>query len=943
MTSVKVPLSGTLSPGRPPPALRYFLPTACSGVLSSLASASGSLNFVHSGDAGQSNVPRKRGRPPGSLNKSTIAALMSKDDLANEEPPIKRGRGRPPGSKNKPKFTDGMPILNLNSSSGQSVPPMSPPVKRGPGRPKGSKNKPKSPAATSFVRRISFDSPDREETDELEEREVEEGIPSPSGGGGDPGPSTTQWRSQAVAQRQLDNRDHAPSTSRQPQRESRPPPADDASTYYANDTSPQSSPTLTPARHLISIPAQFHIDQSFLVSPMDSEDIELNLAPPAQSDGTLSRNADRLPDSVRQWLEKCRDIYFNKREITNDTPRLYSDLSSFWVPPESRLFSGAPEAQAPLRFFFWDPRPLVQGGIKCPNRRCQAKLSRLNEVYNLRRVMDLNDSYWLIGTRYRCILCSRSANPAAQRSFRSWESIIIDILPQDLRQEFPLHHTPSGAIDKALYAFMNTCYTHGLGARYFTEALLVHHTSRVPKLPEASQPEREPTPPPQPPPQVQVTTVTPASVLAQQQQHQQQQHQQQQQLQQQQQHQQQQQQHQQQQQQHQQQHQQQQQQHQPQHQPPPPPQYTVPPLQNARQDVSNSYYHPTHHPTSRPITPETTPSMMHQRIPAAYSHPQPPQQLPQHPPPAAQTHTILPRSPESLPERTHHSAMGGDSRNTRALLPPPAPPGYTHHNTHHPTASQVRRRSPSPPPQQAVMTPQRTMMSMPLPVETNGIQQVLTGHSGHPTHQYELPAIPQHAPQQALNYVNGITGPSTAAHSQAPVVANQAQVQPQAPVHAVQQQQQQQTRAVNRKPRTCRKCGRVGISVAGPTDRGCAGASDVKNCKNPCRDCGRLDCMGRDPKKWKGKTPCENARHGLEGAALIATSVSGPPPLSNAVSTPTGSGPGVSLLDERRPPPQTHGHSGHAHAHVAGPSHHGGHHSAHGHGPAVHHHPYSSM
>ncbi len=292
--------------------------------------------------------------------------------------------------------------------------------------------------------------------------------------------------------------------------------------------------------------------------------------------------------------------------------------------------------------FFGDPRPLVQGGILCPNKRCQTKLTRLNEVYNLRRVADLNDSYWLVSTRYRCTLCARSANLGVQNSFRSWERKIVENLPPEIAREFPLQFIAGGAIDKALHTFFTTCFTHGLGARYFSEALLAHHASRVPPLP--------PPPPsvPQQSPPTEMQAITPTSIL--QQQHQQQQ----------------------------QQHQQQQQQH-PHHHQQQQTQYAPPPMQSLRQDIAPNYFHPPHASTSRPITPETTPSMMHQRVPPGYSHqpqPQPP------PPPPPQTHPILPRSPESLPERTHHPALG-DARDPRALRPPPVPPAFSH-NTHHP-------------------------------------------------------------------------------------------------------------------------------------------------------------------------------------------------------------------------------------------------------------------
>jgi hypothetical protein len=55
-----------------------------------------------------------------------------------------------------------------------------------------------------------------------------------------------------------------------------------------------------------------------------------------------------------------------------------------------------------------------------------------------------------------------------------------------------------------------------------------------------------------------------------------------------------------------------------------------------------------------------------------------------------------------------------------------------------------------------------------------------------------------------------------------------------------------------RKRRSCRKCGQ--------TSDKCYGAMFAQHCKNPCRDCGGMDCPGRDPKNWKNNKQCPNYR-----------------------------------------------------------------------------------
>lgn len=57
----------------------------------------------------------------------------------------------------------------------------------------------------------------------------------------------------------------------------------------------------------------------------------------------------------------------------------------------------------------------------------------------------------------------------------------------------------------------------------------------------------------------------------------------------------------------------------------------------------------------------------------------------------------------------------------------------------------------------------------------------------------------------------------------------------------------------NRQHRMCRRCGKT-------TAQGCRGSQDFNLCKSPCRDCGRLDCEGRNTKNFKNAKPCANSR-----------------------------------------------------------------------------------
>jgi hypothetical protein len=58
------------------------------------------------------------------------------------------------------------------------------------------------------------------------------------------------------------------------------------------------------------------------------------------------------------------------------------------------------------------------------------------------------------------------------------------------------------------------------------------------------------------------------------------------------------------------------------------------------------------------------------------------------------------------------------------------------------------------------------------------------------------------------------------------------------------------TNSTQQRKRHCRRCGKV--------NEECQGAMSVKNCRNPCQDCGALNCEGRDPRNWKNGKTCAN-------------------------------------------------------------------------------------
>jgi hypothetical protein len=71
---------------------------------------------------------------------------------------------------------------------------------------------------------------------------------------------------------------------------------------------------------------------------------------------------------------------------------------------------------------------------------------------------------------------------STNRTFNSYDQRILDILPPQLRLEFPAMITHRSAIDDTVFALMRTCFQNGMGAKQFSDALRTLHIRRFDHL-----------------------------------------------------------------------------------------------------------------------------------------------------------------------------------------------------------------------------------------------------------------------------------------------------------------------------------------------------------------------------------------------------------------------------------------------------------------------------
>lgn len=192
--------------------------------------------------------------------------------------------------------------------------------------------------------------------------------------------------------------------------------------------------------------------------------------------GTPSAKRRPLPG----WLKDAFEQKLDDSRLRGDDklPALYRDHKTFWFPTTSpffRLRTTAPKPQdlfTPL-FFLWDPLPLCPVGIPCP--KCNTSLRRHCEINRPRRCVDINQTFWLIGYRYRCPNCVNPISGKKSVTFRSWDERILNKLPRELAVEFPALMSHRSAITKTFFSWMRSSLQCGMGPKQVSNALRVQH------------------------------------------------------------------------------------------------------------------------------------------------------------------------------------------------------------------------------------------------------------------------------------------------------------------------------------------------------------------------------------------------------------------------------------------------------------------------------------
>ncbi|KAJ7587518.1 hypothetical protein C8J56DRAFT_786255 [Mycena floridula] len=206
-----------------------------------------------------------------------------------------------------------------------------------------------------------------------------------------------------------------------------------------------------------------------------------------------SRSRLPLPPWLMQLFNNhldyiCRNTETQSRFSVN---RVYKKNKSFWLPQPDTFFllqkaQITPTSLYNPRFFFWDPLALVDS-IPCPNVHthlyadgspvpCKGKLIRHEYPVRPRCIIDFEESFYLIGMRYRCNLCH------PRSTFQSWDARVLSLVPSTLAEQFPAMLSHRSGISKKLFAMMRCSFQNGVGAKQFSYNLNVLHRRRYEML-----------------------------------------------------------------------------------------------------------------------------------------------------------------------------------------------------------------------------------------------------------------------------------------------------------------------------------------------------------------------------------------------------------------------------------------------------------------------------
>nr|XP_054600042.1 uncharacterized protein LOC107372644 [Nothobranchius furzeri] len=213
--------------------------------------------------------------------------------------------------------------------------------------------------------------------------------------------------------------------------------------------------------------------------PTDEELLEAAQETPALPAAVLpppppAASSKLLPESWQAALTAEQQEWIGRVLFTRDRagrPRLITELSPWWYPPQPRaVYTQPPASPDPFfacRLFLWMPHRMWHLQLTCPQPLCSGILIKAGLYRTIRRVLDI-DGWYLMATEYlECRRCKKKVG--------GWSQGIVRQLPPTYSCQFPAVLTYKLSCDQRVVAMLRS-RTLGNSATQLCNTLREQHS-----------------------------------------------------------------------------------------------------------------------------------------------------------------------------------------------------------------------------------------------------------------------------------------------------------------------------------------------------------------------------------------------------------------------------------------------------------------------------------
>ncbi|KAJ2920858.1 hypothetical protein H1R20_g16236, partial [Candolleomyces eurysporus] len=225
-------------------------------------------------------------------------------------------------------------------------------------------------------------------------------------------------------------------------------------------------------------------------SDSEGEDDEIQDQAPVGSSSALDETNDgkpwfRKPVQMPDWLYQffgrvIKPMISRRKKNSLDRPPSYETgrahaPASFWVmPPDPAFMLARREFNIKNyyqpRVYLWLPHFFAaEHKLTCPN--CKAETLEKNGPTPPRRVVDINDNFWIVTWQYYC-------RKGCKSYFSGWSTKLLETLPRYLRLSFPAVLSRRGGLSHNVITLLRVANQHKMGPSGVRALLVEQHTLR---------------------------------------------------------------------------------------------------------------------------------------------------------------------------------------------------------------------------------------------------------------------------------------------------------------------------------------------------------------------------------------------------------------------------------------------------------------------------------